>query len=128
MAAASYDAWVETPAVISGSWVERVPQPTGATPRYAFRARYAYTYDGKAYHSSQVREIERRLKNRGKVEAAQERFPVHADVMCFVNPTRPEEALLIRPTKAPGYSIWFPGLFVVGGLGMCVKGLRRSHR
>ena len=112
----------------TGSWVERVPQPGASYSRYAFRARYSYTYEGTEYRSSQVREIERRVREREKVEAVRKRFPVHAEVMCYVNPARPEEAILIKPTKAPGYSIWFPGLFVVGGLGMCVKALRRRHR
>lgn len=128
LVAASYDDWVETPATISGSWVERVPQPEGATPRYAFRARYEYQVAGERYRSSQVREIERRLKNREKVESVQRRYPVDGEVTCYVNPGNPGEAILIRPTKAPGYSIWFPGLFVVGGVGMCVRALRRNHR
>jgi hypothetical protein len=32
---------------------------------------------------------------------------------------------VLRPDSlAPGYSIWFPSLFVIGGLGIAVRALR----
>jgi hypothetical protein len=37
-------------------------------------------------------------------------------VEAYVNPDDPTEALLEHETKAPGYSIWFPAWFLVGGL------------
>ena len=54
-----------------------------------------------------------------------ERWPVGKQVEAFVNPKAPKEAVLDHETKAPGYSIWFPGLFLVGGLGILGKSLSK---
>jgi hypothetical protein len=40
---------------------------------------------------------------------------------CRVNPHDPDFAVLKPDSLAPGYSIWFPALFVIGGLGMTVR-------
>lgn len=48
--------------------------------------------------------------------------------MAFVNPTEPNFAVLKPDTKAAGYSIWFPLLFVVGGLGIVVRAIVRRAR
>jgi hypothetical protein len=38
-----------------------------------------------------------------------------------VNPAEPSFAILKTDSLAPGYSIWFPALFVVGGLGITFR-------
>jgi hypothetical protein len=43
---------------------------------------------------------------------------------CRVHPRDPDFAVLKPDSLAPGYSIWFPALFVVGGLGMAGKAAR----
>jgi hypothetical protein len=48
--------------------------------------------------------------------------------MAFVNPAQPDFAVLKPDTKAAGYSIWFPLLFVVGGLGIVVRAIVRRAR
>jgi hypothetical protein len=47
-------------------------------------------------------------------------------MVCFVNPADPSFAILEKDSKAVIYTIWFPGLFVVGGLGMAVQALRKK--
>ena len=110
------------------SWIETVPQPGSEPPRYRFRVRYRYEIDGRMHISNRLREIVGTTRQWAKVAALKERFPVAASVICFVNPADPGEAVLLRPTKAPGYTLWFPALFAVGGAGMCVVALRRGHR
>jgi hypothetical protein len=44
---------------------------------------------------------------------------------CRVNPADPAVAVLRIDSRAPGYSLWFPALFVVGGVGIVVGALRR---
>jgi hypothetical protein len=44
-----------------------------------------------------------------------------------VNPALPAEAVLEHASRAALYSIWFPLLFVVGGLGMLRGALKRAR-
>ena len=46
------------------------------------------------------------------------------ETTCYVNPVEFNSAYLKPDSLAPGYSIWFPALFVVGGLGMVISALR----
>lgn len=128
LAAAAYDDWQPTPALVVASWIEPVPQPGSDPMRYRLRVRYRYEIAGETYVSTRVREIESNTRQRAKLERLQERFRSGEEATCFVNPRHPEEAILLRPTKAPGYTVWYPALFVLGGAGMCIRALRRRHR
>jgi hypothetical protein len=46
---------------------------------------------------------------------------------CFVNPKNPQLAVLKPDSLAPGYSIWFPGLFMIAGLGIGMNALIRTR-
>jgi hypothetical protein len=46
--------------------------------------------------------------------------------VCYVNPSDPTIAILKHGTRAALYSIWFPLLFVVGGLGIAWTAIRRK--
>ena len=48
-------------------------------------------------------------------------------VDCWVNPQAPNIAILKHGTLAPLYTIWFPGLFVVAGLGIIFNGIKRFN-
>jgi len=41
-----------------------------------------------------------------------------------VNPNDADFTMIKPDSKAAGYSIWFPMLFVVGGLGISIKAIR----
>ena len=128
LAAKSFDSWVETPAKVTAAWIETVPQPGSEPPRYAFRVRYQYERDGAVLSGTRLKEIPGNTRQRAKVERWEARYPVGSETVCYVNPDAAEEAVLVRPTKAPGYTLWFPGLFAVGGAGMALYGLARRHR
>ena len=42
---------------------------------------------------------------------------------CFVDPQNPQLAILKPDSLAPGYSIWFPALFMIAGLGITFNAL-----
>lgn len=48
-------------------------------------------------------------------------YPVGKSTTCRVDPKNPDFAILKTDSLAPGYSIWFPGLFVIGGLGIAFR-------
>ena len=55
------------------------------------------------------------------VEARAAQYPLGSRAICHVNPSNPEIVLLKNDSLAPGYSIWFPALFVIGGLGITLR-------
>lgn len=56
-------------------------------------------------------------------EKKQADYPVGARTTCRVDPSNPDFAVLKPDSLAPGYTIWFPGLFVIGGLGIAIRAL-----
>jgi hypothetical protein len=54
-------------------------------------------------------------------ESRLKEYPVGKSTTCRVDPKNPDFAVLKPDSLAPGYSIWFPGLFVVGGLGIAIR-------
>ena len=94
-------------------------------PEYRSAVLYGYHWEGVPKESD-------RLKLRGSPwvgkEAAvtifTERYPAGSQQQCRVNPANPEIAVLEPESKAPGYSLWFPLLFVVGGIGIVVGAWR----
>jgi hypothetical protein len=55
-------------------------------------------------------------------------FPVGKTTTCRVDPTNADFAVLKPDSLAPGYSIWFPGLFVIGGLGIVLRAIAGPKR
>jgi hypothetical protein len=64
--------------------------------------------------------------SREKAEKQAAAYPVGTTTICHVSPTAPDLAVLKMDSLAPGYSIWFPALFVVGGLGIALRALIRK--
>ena len=52
-------------------------------------------------------------------------FPLGMTTYCRVSPQDPDLAVLKPDSRGAGYSIWFPSLFVVGGLVMGYRALRK---
>lgn len=119
--------WPEVECVILSSEIrERLHDPQ--SPReYQVAVIYGYEWQGEARTSD-------RLALRGnpwtsKPNLAEKRaaeFPAGMRTTCRVDPADPDFAVLKPDSLAPGYSIWFPALFVIGGLGMAVRAL--AHR
>jgi hypothetical protein len=47
-------------------------------------------------------------------------FATGSMTKCWVNPQQPSQSVLKLDTRAAGYTLWFPGLFFLGGVGMIV--------
>jgi Protein of unknown function (DUF3592) len=60
---------------------------------------------------------------RENVQARVAEFPAGKTMTCRLDPAAPHLAVLKMDSLAPGYSIWFPSLFVVGGLGIAFRAL-----
>jgi len=120
-------AWPEVSCQIESSRIVSA-RPTPASPlAHHAEVRYRYDYGGVTHVSTRIRHVESApTAHLDKVLAVQQRFPAGTTQVCRVNPSNPAESVLIPGTRAALYSIWFPLLFVVGGIGM-LAGLHR-HR
>jgi len=121
------DHWVETPCEILAATVDENGLTRHGTAKFQLEVRYRYEWDGQSMVGNKVKPHRPIASSHQKMVAGHlEKYPVGLQTTCFVNPDAPEEVVLKLDTKAALYSIWFPALFVVGGLGIAVSGLRRS--
>jgi hypothetical protein len=118
-------AWTEVQSTIIESRVDQRQIGSEVEVEHGFFVAYGYSYEGVAYTSE-------RYSLRGSpwsssMERSQRRvdqFPVGSVVTCFVDPVDPAFSVLKLDSKAPGYSLWFPAIFIIGGLGMIVGAIR----
>lgn len=119
--------WPEVECRILLSEVQERSVDPNAPPEYHFGVQYAYPWQGKNYVGDKYDSRGGAWSSdRGRFEKLVETYPVGSATKCRVNPAQPEQAVLKPDSKAAGYSIWFPLLFVVGGLGIAVGALRKK--
>lgn len=118
--------WTLVPCVILRSEIEeRQIDPDGPVER-RFAVLFGYEWEGKAYESERLHLRGSPWTSKGEGNAGLlEAYPAGARTHCRVNPSDPSVAVLKRESKGPGYSLWFPLLFVVGGVGIMVGAWRR---
>lgn len=130
--ARAIDDWPEVPCAILESdiesrrddpaWPEEMPQ------EYRFRVVYRYDWEDRALESTRYRLRGASWSSSpAKAEALVDRYPQGTVASCRVNPEEPGEAVLEGESKAPGYSLWFPLLFLVGGLGVAGGAWRKRR-
>ncbi len=107
--------WIETPCRIVTSTVLS-ERPTPSSPvTHRFELRYEYVFAGARREGAKVKRTEGPTPHRVKAEALAAEFPAGSTGACWVNPAKPDEAVLVHGSKAGLYAIWFPLLFVIGG-------------
>ena len=97
---------------------------------YSLKLLYGYQWEGEALFGTHLKRRDNPwYKEQKKILPYLKKYSVGSRVEAFVNPQLPKnpaeerEIVLEHETKAGGYSIWFPGLFVVGGFGIVIKAL-----
>ncbi|MDP5006765.1 MAG: DUF3592 domain-containing protein [Verrucomicrobiales bacterium] len=87
---------------------------------------YAYEWQGESFTGTRITLRENPwTSKRELMEEREKEYTAGMVTSCRLDPAMPERAVLKMDSLAPGYSIWFPGLFVVGGLGITVRALRK---
>lgn len=117
--------WKPTPCLVVESRVEEHRFSPRSAMSYIPRVRYRYHVAGQMVESNQLRVVEHRSGKRAGIDQIIRDFPAGKEAQCWVDPAQREQAVLQLPSKAAGYSLWFPLLFVVGGAGM-IRGSLRS--
>jgi hypothetical protein len=114
--------WPVVPCVILSSELEERRHDRNSPVEYRHNFIFSYEWQGQRHTGDH-------LSLRGnpwssKREVMKERladYPVGKATTCWVDPTNKEFAVLKPDSLAPGYSIWFPSLFVIGGLGIALR-------
>lgn len=120
-------AWTETPTIIKVAEIESRQIGEHVPMDYAPKVEFSYDYGDQAYVSDLLTPRGQKwAKERKKAEVQLLDFSVGLETVCWVNPEEPKTAILKHDTKAAGYSIWFPLLFVIGGLGVAVGAFRKQ--
>lgn len=119
--------WTQVPCRISSSKVVSERPTPHTDPAHRVEIRYEYELAGVKHSGTRIRQVE--AAPTPHLDVAQQRqqaFPPGSDQVCYVNPAAPDEAVLQHGSRAALYSIWFPLLFVAGGVGMLRGALRRT--
>lgn len=120
--------WPEVECVIIASALEERRNDVNSPLEYRLNVVFSYEWAGESRSGD-------RLSLRGSPwsskrvlsEQRAAEYPVGTQTTCRVNPADPGLAVLKPDSLGPGYSIWFPSLFVIGGLVMCYRALRKPR-
>ncbi len=116
--------WTETECLVIRSKVKE-RSAKNITREFSWSIEYIYDFDGVSYTSKlYTLRGSKWGSSRKDTLFLMSKYPKDEKAMCFVNPAEPSEAILEHDSKAAGYSIWFPMLFVIGGLGIMISSLR----
>jgi hypothetical protein len=118
--------WPEVPCVILLSDVEERRIDPDSHPEFRVNVVYGYQWQGQKRTGDRITARGNPWTSKTNViQARALEFASGATTTCRVDPQNPDFAVLKPDSKAAGYSIWFPGLFVGGGLVMIWRAFRR---
>ncbi|MEM9017575.1 MAG: DUF3592 domain-containing protein [Verrucomicrobiota bacterium] len=117
------DSWVETETTIESLEADDTQVNQRGMPKYILEVRYPYQFGGKDYLGTRIKRLPTEASDPRKLKGKIESYRAGTTTVCYVDPEDPEMAVLKKDTKAALYSIWFPCLFVIGGVGMIVSAL-----
>lgn len=116
--------WPEVACTILSSEVEERQHDENSPPEFRHDLSFGYVWNGEAQTGDHL--TLRGSPWSSKHDLVEERaaaYSVGKTTACYVNPNNPKFAVLKLDSLAPGYSIWFPALFVVGGLGITFRAM-----
>ncbi len=114
--------WPEVACVVLTSEVEERKIDENSAAEFRQDLSFGYEWRGVAYTGDHLTlRGSPWSSSRATVDERVAMYPVGKQTTCRVDPRQPNFALLKPDSLAPGYSIWFPALFVVGGLGIAFR-------
>lgn len=118
--------WPQVQAVVLQSDIER-RQVHGYPEEYRFVVLFSYVFEGESHLSNKLspRGV-KWVRNETQAEELVEQYASGTFHTAWINPNKHGEAILQHDTKAAGYTLWFPGLFVLAGAGILWSAMRRT--
>jgi hypothetical protein len=98
--------WLKTDAVIQNCSVTKIRE--GNSWDYKTKLLYAYTFEGKQYSCSQWSLFDDETVTNGKARKTIRNMKIGDKIICYVNPVRPEQAILDRQEQ----SFWGPPMLL----------------
>lgn len=122
-------AWPEVPCVILTSEIQERRHDPHSPPEFRLNLSYGYEWMDTPKTGDRVSLRGSPWTSKRDVIAKRAaEFPLGARTTCRVNPANPDFTILQPDSLAPGYSIWFPSLFVIGGLGIAIRAIASARR
>lgn len=122
MRAREMRSWPQVPCEVISSELRQRSHDSQSPREFRLDVVYGYEWQGKWLTSDRFAlRGSPWTSKRNLAENRLQEFPVGKNTVCWVNPQNPQFAVLKPDSLAPGYSIWFPSLFVVGGLVMAAR-------
>jgi hypothetical protein len=116
--------WPQVTCHILDSRIESRRHDPQSPIEYRHVVAFGYGFNGR-YHTSD--RITARgsswSSKRGPISDSAKRYPTRQQTHCHVNPQDPSFAVLRPDSLGPGYSLWFPCLFIIGGGGIALRAL-----
>ena len=114
--------WPEVPCVILASELKEKRHDPNSPTEFQQDLSFGYEWKGERHTGEHLTLRENPWSSkREEMENRAAQYKAGAATTCRVNPANPDFAVLIPDSLAPGYSIWFPALFVIGGLGISIR-------
>ncbi len=126
--------WNEVPCSVVDARMEE--SGDNANSEYRIYLRYLYDVDGREYTGTRWRriiyqghraaEISRKSAHKTDVAALMEQYPPGTKIVCYVNPQDPTDAVLEHQSRAALYTLWWPLIFAMGGVGIMWSAFRKK--
>jgi Protein of unknown function (DUF3592) len=110
--------WIETPCLVVSSQLVSERRSPQSNIKHTIQVRYRYEVAGRSYLGHRIRRVDGPKGDLAEAQGLRQEFSPGQKLSCWVQPEEPAMAILRHDTRAPLYSIWFPLLFVIGGLRM----------
>ena len=118
------ESWPKIECVILSSGIEERRIDPNSPPEYRVDIEYGYDFAGKPRTGNHSTLRGNPWSSKTDVaEAKLAQYPMGTRTTCHVNPADPDFSVLKPDSRAPGYSLWFPALFIVGGLGITIRAI-----
>jgi hypothetical protein len=125
MRAVDQRAWQKVQGVVLSSEIEEYKHDDYSPMEYRMKILYGYEWKGERKTGDRYGfRGNPKYNKQNKIAALVESYPVGKKIRVYVNPADASFTMLKPDSKAAGYSIWFPMLFVVGGLGIAFRAVR----
>jgi len=122
------DSWQSAPAIVLSSALQELRPTPNSSLRYELDLEYSYQYQGVDYIGSKIARIEGSSSSKRKIKRLKKKYPTGSRQVCYFDPQTPELAILEKDSKAPIYNLWYPGLFVLGGVGIIIGSIWRQMK
>jgi uncharacterized iron-regulated membrane protein len=123
--------WPQVQGVVISSEIEDYRHNEYSSKEYRLKIRYDYDWNDERKTGERYGfRGNPKYNKRNKIEDLVNSYPVGKKVTVYLNPADENFTMLRLDSKAAGYSIWFPMLFVIGGLGIALRAIIQnfSHR